>query len=132
MTQDEIRHNLWSWFQDPINIDWMRLHVGGDPSSIIPHLPDSGIYVPEEGWTAYLADKDWSWWGDQVRNPGFWVGDLEVPVINNMLDNLDLSFAVNIFNQRSGRIVGNEHNGTKTVIMLYLSHGHFELLEPLP
>ena len=49
-----------------------------------------------------------------------------------MMDNAGLDVVVNIFSWRYGRIVGNENNGQKQVIMLYLSPGHFELLEEEP
>ena len=49
-----------------------------------------------------------------------------------MMDNAGLDVVVNIFAERYGRILGNENNGCKQVIMLYLSPGHFELLEEEP
>ena len=49
-----------------------------------------------------------------------------------MMDNAGLDVVVNIFSWRYRRIVGNENNGQKQVIMLYLSPGHFELLEEEP
>ena len=66
---------------------------------------------------------------DKIRS---WVGALEVAIINQMMDNAGLDVVVNIFSSRYGRIVGNENNGQKQVIMLYLSPGHFELLEEEP
>ena len=48
---------------------------------------------------------------------------------SSITDNAGLDVVVNIFAARYGRILGNENNGTKQVIMLYLSPGHFELLE---
>ena len=49
-----------------------------------------------------------------------------------MMDNAGLDVVVNVFAARYGRIFGNENNGDKQVIMLYLSPGHFELLEEQP
>ena len=49
-----------------------------------------------------------------------------------MMDNAGLDVVVNVFAARYGRIFGNENNGDKQVIMLYLSPGHFELLEEEP
>ena len=49
-----------------------------------------------------------------------------------MMDNAGLDVVVNIYDERYGRIWGNENNGTKQIIMLYLSLGHFELLEEEP
>ena len=132
LNEADIRENLGQWFQEETNQVQMEAHIGGPPSSLIPQLQDTGLYTPAEGWNSYLADKDWGWWGDYVREQGSWVGALEVPIINQMLDNLGLNVVVNFFSWRYGRIFGNEHNGTKQVIMLYLSPGHFELLEEKP
>ena len=49
-----------------------------------------------------------------------------------MMDNAGLDVVVNVFAAMYGRIFGNENNGDKQVIMLYLSPGHFELLEEEP
>ena len=57
---------------------------------------------------------------------------LRVYCINQMLDNIGLDVVVNVFDHRTGKIWGNQYNGTKQVIMLYLSPGHFELLEEQP
>ena len=57
---------------------------------------------------------------------------MEIPIISQMMDNAELDVVVNIFAARYGRILGNENNGQKRVIMLYLSPGHFELLEEEP
>ena len=110
----------------------MEAHIGGPPSNFIGQLPDTGLYRPAEGWESYLAGRNWGWWGEHLRKKGTWVGALEVPIINQMLDNIGLDIVVNLYDGRSGKIFGNEHNGTKTVIMLYLSPGHFELLEENP
>ena len=110
----------------------MEAHIGGPPSSFVGQLRDTGLYTPAVGWASYLAGKDWGWWGEHVRKRGTWVGALEVPIINQMMDNAGLDVAVNIFAARYGRILGNENNGHKQVIMLYLSPGHFELLEKEP
>ena len=110
----------------------MEAHIGGPPSNFIGQLPDTGLFRPAEGWESYLAGRDWGWWGEHLRKKGTWVGALEVPIINQMLDNIGLDIVVNIYDGRSGNIFGNEHNGTKTVIMLYLFPGHFELLEEEP
>ena len=57
---------------------------------------------------------------------------METPIINQMMDNAGLDVVVNIYDERYGRIWGNENNGTKLIIMLYLSPGHFELLQEEP
>ena len=132
MNEADIRENLASWFQLDTNQMQMEAHIGGPPAAFIEHLPDHGLYTPAEGWDSYLAGKDWGWWGEHIRKQGTWVGVLEVPIINQMLDNIGLEVVVNIFDRRTGLIYGNEHNGTKQVIMLYLSLGHFELLEEQP
>jgi len=49
-----------------------------------------------------------------------------------MMDNAGLDVVVIIYAARFGRILGNKNNGHKQVIMLYLSPGHFELLEEQP
>ena len=110
----------------------MEAHIGGPPSSFVGQLRDTGLYTPAVGWASYLAGKDWAWWGEHVRKRGTWVGVLEVPIINQMMDNVGLDVVVNVFAARYGRIFGNENNGDKQVIMLYLSPGHFELLEEEP
>ena len=110
----------------------MEVHIGGPPSNFIGQLPDTGLYRPAEGWESYLAGRDWGWWGEHLRKKGTWVGVLEVPIINQMLDNIGLDIVVNVYQARNRKIFCDEHNGTKTVIMLYLSHGHFELLEESP
>ena len=56
----------------------------------------------------------------------------QVPIINKMMENAGLHIVVNIVDSRYGKIWGNENNGTKKVTMLYLSYGHFELLEEHP
>ena len=110
----------------------MEVNIGGLPSDFVGQLQDTGLYTPAEGWDLYLAGKDWGWWGEHIRKRGTWVGALEVPIINQMLDNAGLNVVVNIFDWRSRLIYGNEHNGDKLVIMLYLSPGHYELLEEHP
>ena len=132
LNEEDIRENLANWFQVETNQLQMEAHIGETPSTIIGQLQDTGLYTPAQGWESYLAGKDWGWWGEHVRKQGSWVGALEVPIINQMLDNLGLNVVVNIFSWRYGRIFGNEHNGTKQVIILYLSPGHFELLEEEP
>ena len=110
----------------------MEVNIGGLPSDFVGQLQDTGLYTPAEGWDLYLSGKDWGWWGEHIRKRGTWVGALEVPIINQMLDNAGLNVVVNIFDWRSRLIYGNEHNGDKLVIMLYLSPGHYELLEEHP
>ena len=132
LNEGDIRENLAAWFQVETNQVQMEAHIGGPPSSFIGQLQDTGLYTPAVGWESYLAGKNWGWWGEHVRRRGTWVGALEVPIINQMMDNAGLNVVVNIFDQRYGRLFGNENNGTKQVIMLYLSPGHFELLEEAP
>ena len=132
LNEAEIRENLADWFQLETNQLQMEAHIGGPPSNFIGQLPDTGLYTPAEGWESYLAGRNWGWWGEHLRKKGTWVGVLEVPIINQMLDNIGLDIVVNVYHWRTGKIFGNEHNGTKTVIMLYLSPGHFELLEEEP
>ena len=110
----------------------MEAHIGGPPSSFVGQLRDTGLYTPAVGWASYLAGKDWGWRGEHVRKRGTWVGALEVPIINQMMDNAGLDIVINIFAARYGKILGNESNGHKQVNMLYLSPGHFELLEEQP
>ena len=59
------------------------------------------------------------------------MGALEIPVRNDMLANADLNFVVNFYDERLNQIFGNENNGDKEVIMIYLNFGHFELLTPM-
>ena len=132
LNEEDIRENLAAWFQLETNQMQMEAHIGGPPSSFIAHLRDTGLYTPAVGWEFYLAGKNWGWWGEHVRRRGTWVGALEAPIINQMMDIAGLDVVVNIFDQRYGKVWGNEHNGTKQVIMLYLSPGHFELLEEAP
>ena len=132
LNEEDIRENLANWFQVETNQLQMEAHIGGPPSTIIGQLQDTGLYTPAEGWESYLAGKDWGWWGEHIRKRGTWVGALEVPIINQMLDNVGLNVVLNIFDWRSRLIYGNENNGAKQVIMLYLSPGHFELLEEQP
>ena len=110
----------------------MEAHIGGPPSSFVGQLRDTGLYTPAVGWASYLMGKDWACWGEHVRKRGTWVGVLEVPIINQMMDNVGLDVVVNVFAARYGRIFGNENNGHKQVIMLYLSPGHFGLLQEHP
>ena len=132
LNEEDIRENLAAWFQVETNQMQMEAHIGGPPSSFIGQLRDTGLYTPAVGWESYLEGKDWGWWGEHVRKRGTWVGALEVPIINQMMDNAGLDVVVNIFAARYGRILGNENNGHKQVVMLYLSPGHFELLEEEP
>ena len=132
LNEEDIRENLAAWFQVETNQMQMEAHIGGPPSSFVGQLQDTGLYTPAVGWASYLEGKDWGWWGEHVRKRGTWVGALEVPIINQMMDNAGLDVVVNIFAARYGRILGNENNGQKQVIMLYLSPGHFELLEEEP
>ena len=132
LNEEDIRENLAAWFQVETNQMQMEAHIGGPPSSFIGQLQDTGLYTPAVGWESYLAGKSWGWWGEHVRQRGTWVGALEVPIINQMMDNAGLDVVVNIYDERYGRIWGNENNGTKLIIMLYLSPGHFELLQEEP
>jgi len=132
LNEEDIRENLAAWFQVETNQMQMEAHIGGPPSSFIGQLRDTGLYTPAVGWESYLAGKSWGWWGEHVRQRGTWVGALEVPIINQMMDNAGLDVVVNIYDERYGRIWGNENNGTKLIIMLYLSPGHFELLQEEP
>ena len=132
LNEGDIRENLAAWFQVEINQIQMEAHIGGPPSSFVGQLRDTGLYTPAVGWESYLEGKDWGWWGEHVRKRGTWVGALEVPIINQMMDNAGLDVVVNIFAARYGRILGNENNGNKQVIILYLSPGHFELLGEEP
>ena len=129
LNEGDIRENLAAWFQVEANQIQFEAHIGGPPSSFIGHLRDTGLNTPAVGWESYLAGKNWGWWGEHVRRRGTWVGALEAPIINKMMDNAGLNVVVNIFDQRYGRLWGDENNGTKQVIMLYLSPGNFELLE---
>ena len=105
-------------------------NIAGSPSDIIPHLPDSGLSVPAVGWKKYLENKSWDWWGNVIRSPGTWVGALELPAVNYILTNLGINVAINIFDSSMDVIRCDQANAGKTVIHLYLAHGHFELLNP--
>ena len=50
--------------------------------------------------------------------------------MNDILTNLGINVAVNIFDSSNDVINGDQANEGKTVILLYLAHGHFELLDP--
>ena len=50
--------------------------------------------------------------------------------MNEILTNLGINVAVNIFDSANDVIHGDQANAGKTVILLYLAHGHFELLDP--
>ena len=99
LNEEEIRENLADWFQLETNQMQMEAHIGGRPSSFIGQLPDTGLFTPAEGWESYLAGKDWGWWGEHIRKKGTWVGVLEVPIINQMLDNIGLDVVVIVFDQ---------------------------------
>ena len=130
ITHAELRHALANWYQDEDNISLTQQNIAGNPSDIIPHLPDSGLYVPAVGWKKYLENKSWSWWGNVIRSPGTWVGALELPAVNEILTNLGINVAINIFDSSNYVIHGDQANTGKSVIHLYLAHGHFELLDP--
>ena len=51
--------------------------------------------------------------------------------MNEILTNLGINIAVNIFDSSSNVIHGEQANAGKTVIVLYLANGHFELLDPV-
>ena len=69
--------------------------------------------------------------GKIIRNSGAWVGALELPGFNAVLNEAGLDVCVNIFDAKNNLIFGNEANEDKVVILLYLRDGHFELLTPL-
>ena len=130
ITHAELRDALATWYQDDDNVSLTQQNIAGNPSDIIPHLPDSGLNVPAVGWEKYLENKSWSWWGNVIRSSGTWVGALELPAVNEILTNLGINVAVNIFDSANDVIHGDQANAGKTVILLYLAHGHFELLDP--
>ena len=130
ITHAELRHALANWYQDEDNISLTQQNIAGNPSDIIPHLPDSGLNVPAVGWEKYLENKSWGWWGNVIRSSGTWVGALELPAVNEILTNLGINVAVNILDSANDVIHGDQANAGKTVILLYLADGHFELLDP--
>ena len=50
--------------------------------------------------------------------------------MNEILTNHGINVAVYIFDSLNDVIHGDQANEGKTVILLYLAHGHFELLDP--
>ena len=50
--------------------------------------------------------------------------------MNEIQTNLGINVAINIFESSNYVIHGDQDNAGKTVILLYLAHGHFELLGP--
>ena len=131
LTIHKLRNALSDWFMDPNNQLTISLNGTRYPEDIIPNLPSVGIYVPNGGWREFLRIKNWDFWGKIIRNSGAWVGALELPGFNAVLNAAGVDACVNIFDARSNLIFGNEANEDKVVIMLYLRHGHIELLTPL-
>ena len=50
--------------------------------------------------------------------------------MNEILTNLGINVAINIFDSSNNVIHGDQDNAGKTVIHLYLADGQFELLDP--
>ena len=48
--------------------------------------------------------------------------------MNEILTNLGINVAINIFESSNDVIHGDQTNTGRSVIHLYLAHGHFELL----
>ena len=130
--KDEIRHNLSQWFQDDKNAAAITSLHGAEPSDIIPYLEFVGGVKPKEGWTKYLRGRDWKFWGKRIAKKGTWVGAIELEAMNELLLNAGYDVRVNIYSSTYKKLFGKSQNiPGQTVIILYLSDGHFELLYPV-
>ena len=131
--KDEMRHNLYLWFQDDNNAAAITTLHGAYPFDIIPYLHCVGATEPREGWKNHLRGRDWKFWGKRIARKGSWVGAIELEAMNDLLLNAGYDVRVNIYHSRLKKLFGEDHNiPGQLVIILYLSYGHFEVLDPIP
>ena len=130
--KDEMRKNLSLWFQDDGNAAAITALHSAHPYDIIPHLHYVGGAEPRVGWRTYLRGRDWKFWGRRIARKGTWVGAIELEAMNDLLLNAGYDVRVNIYDSRSKKLFGEDHNITgQLVIIIYLYAGHFEVLYPI-
>ena len=71
--------------------------------------------------------------GAHVELVGEWVGPMELTPTNHVLEEMGTDTRVNIFDPRSGQILGDEENERsdgidKPIIMVLSLRGHYEWL----
>ena len=130
--KDEMRKNLSLWFQDDKNAGAIASLHTAQPYDIIPHLDYVGGIEPRQGWRNYLRGRDWKFWGKRIARKGTWVGAIELEAMNELLLNAGYDVRVNIYHSRLKKLFGEDRNiPGQVVIILYLSYGHFEVLDPI-
>ena len=126
-----LRTNVGRWLQDPDNAHLMHMSLEILPSGLYHHL--KRFPAPPGGWATYLSGMTWQDWGVHVELLGEWVGPLEITPTNHVLEEMGTDIRVNIFDPRSGQILGDEENlGSdgfeKPLIMVLSLSGHYEWL----
>ena len=130
--KDEMRQNLSLWFQDDNNAAAITSLHTALPYDIIPLLDVVGGIQPRQGWKKYLSGRDWKFWGKRIARKGVWVGAIELEAMNELLLNAGYDVRVNIYHSRLKKLFGEDRNiAGQLTIILYLSYGHFEVLDPI-
>ena len=126
-----LRTNVGRWLQNPHNAQLMYTHLEIMPPGLYHHL--KRFPPPPGGWASYLTGMTWQDWGAHVELLGEWVGPMELTPTNHVLQEMGTDIRVNIFDPRSGQIIGDEENKRsdgidKPIIMVLSLSGHYEWL----